>query len=227
LAVKCSLSDRQVKRVIKLLIAKRVIFVQRDGKGRAPNCYRFYLDESGNLIDRSSDNLSIDLGEGGDISDPVVVTSEARSSDTGVTQIIRTVNEPSMEIPKGDYYPQPFEDLWAAYPRRTGKKAAYRKVKTLLRRDVTYAMLQGAVEMYAISVKGTEPRFVKLAATFFGPDDHWREWADEPSVSVPVHKTVVSDADWEAELVKRHAESAPPPSDFAKTIRKQMMGGLK
>lgn len=70
-----------------------------------------------------------------------------------------------------------FEEAWAIYPRRpnNSKADARRAWQARVRSgEDQVAMLEG-VRRYAeyVQVKGTEPEFVKLASTFFGPGQHW------------------------------------------------------
>lgn len=80
-----------------------------------------------------------------------------------------------------DGYSADFETAWAKYPRRSGgnsKSAAFRAWQTRLRQGVAPADLIAGVVRYAafIRAKGDEgTAFVKMAATFFGPDENWRE----------------------------------------------------
>jgi hypothetical protein len=80
-----------------------------------------------------------------------------------------------------------FEIAWKAYPRRPGNpkgkaRRAYmaarlgRVVDGRARPPVEAAEILAGVENYAAFVQreGTPPHFVKHAATFFGPDEHWR-----------------------------------------------------
>jgi hypothetical protein len=87
LAVKCSLSERQVQRVLKILLAKRILSIQRYATKTTPVCYRFSMTRGGSL---RGDNLSSNDDTGGSPG----VTPEAESDTSDVTL---TVNEPSEE----------------------------------------------------------------------------------------------------------------------------------
>lgn len=79
-------------------------------------------------------------------------------------------------------YPADFEEAWSAYPDRQGgnpKKGAYRAWCATLKRGEDAAQLVEATKHYADYCRnkgkvGTE--YVKQAATFFGPDEPWREY---------------------------------------------------
>jgi DNA-binding MarR family transcriptional regulator len=85
-----------------------------------------------------------------------------------------------------DEYPPDFERLWAAYPQRRGensKKAAFKAYMATLGRDAKPADVLRAVKNYVSECKangtvGTQ--FVRMAATFLGRAEHWREWVGGP-----------------------------------------------
>lgn len=92
-----------------------------------------------------------------------------------------------LEMDAGRYlYPDAFEDAWSRYPDREGgnpKKAAYRAWRARVNDGMSPGKLSAAVRRYrdhceAEGKDGT--RYVLQAATFFGPDEHWMEWAKEP-----------------------------------------------
>ena len=68
-----------------------------------------------------------------------------------------------------------FSKLWKLYPRKVGRQAAYRKYVARRREGIAHEDLQRAVEQYAAEAKGREADYVKHCATFFGPDEHWKE----------------------------------------------------
>ncbi|WP_017760677.1 YdaU family protein [Pseudacidovorax intermedius] len=81
---------------------------------------------------------------------------------------------------RNGYSPE-FEQAWREYPSRTGhsKAEAHRAWKARLADGVTVSELLEGVKRYAAYCQAcrTEPRFVKHAATFFGPDQHYRsDW---------------------------------------------------
>lgn len=74
-------------------------------------------------------------------------------------------------------YPGEFESVWEVYPRHRGKKAAYRKVRALVRDGADPDHIREAAEKYRIRMEreGRQECHMKLARTFFGPDDWWIE----------------------------------------------------
>lgn len=106
-ATGCSLSERQVWRVIKALLAKGVIVLEKSGGGRASNVYYFPLDDRGSIAPRSTDNLTYPSPSSADADVIAPMTSEDRSTDTGVIGIKRNIIEPSVGPPADDPTPPP------------------------------------------------------------------------------------------------------------------------
>jgi hypothetical protein len=74
-------------------------------------------------------------------------------------------------------YSEEFEILWKAYPKTIGKKAAHAKYLATLKRGNDHPPLLSATLAYAKKMEGTEERYVKNGATFFGPQEPWRDFA--------------------------------------------------
>jgi hypothetical protein len=78
-------------------------------------------------------------------------------------------------------YSAEFEEFWAEYPKREGgnsKKGAHKAWNARLRSGVKAEDLILSAKRYAdqMQAKGNVgTSFVKQAATFLGPDEHWRE----------------------------------------------------
>ncbi|QGY29053.1 hypothetical protein [Pantoea cypripedii] len=87
--------------------------------------------------------------------------------------------EPSRNA-KQDYSPE-FETAWQAYPKRAGgnpKQTAWKHWNARIREGINPADMLAGVQRYAayISATGkTGTEYVKQAATFFGPDQHFAE----------------------------------------------------
>lgn len=92
-------------------------------------------------------------------------------------------SEQSCAKPSG--YSTDFELAWMAYPSRTGhsKAEAFKAWKARIADgEAVETILQG-INRYAAYCEAnhTEPRFVKHAATFFGPDRHYlNDWTVQP-----------------------------------------------
>lgn len=78
-------------------------------------------------------------------------------------------------------YPAEFEATWQAYPRRAGgnpKVAAFKSWQARRKAGVPADDLHAGVVRYAAYIAATGKagsEYVKQAATFFGPDEHFRE----------------------------------------------------
>lgn len=88
-------------------------------------------------------------------------------------------SEQSCAKPSG--YSVDFEQAWMAYPSRTGhsKAEAFKAWKARLADGEAVQTILDGVNRYATYCEAnhTEPRFVKHAATFFGPDRHYlNDW---------------------------------------------------
>lgn len=89
---------------------------------------------------------------------------------------------------KRNDYPAVFEAIWEVYPARPGdsKKAAYKAWTARINLGATPAQMLDGAKAYAAYVKAMriEPQFIKQAATFFGPGEHYAaDWT--PPVSQP------------------------------------------
>lgn len=91
----------------------------------------------------------------------------------------------------GTGYSPEFECVWEVYPSRpnNSKAGAWRAWKARVKAGESPAVLLAGARAYAAYVEreGTDPRYVKLASTFFGPDQHYRNdygqsHRDEPEI---------------------------------------------
>ena len=80
-------------------------------------------------------------------------------------------------------YTPEFEKAWDTYPRKVGKSAANTAWKATRRRGVDSEILLLTTSRYAAvcSSQRTEQRYIKHAKSFFGPDEPWRDYMDEPA----------------------------------------------
>lgn len=84
-------------------------------------------------------------------------------------------------------YTDDFEQAWSAYPKRSGgnpKPSAFRAWNARIRDGATPVELADGVRRYAAYCEATGKagtEYVKQAATFFGPDEHFREGWDAPT----------------------------------------------
>jgi len=109
-----------------------------------------------------------------------VVTVVPVGSDCGAQELYQEkyTNKEFVHVSKQpNQYSSDFEAFWAAYPRREGKRSAWRRWQARLRAGATADEMTAGAQTYASKIKqdGRETKFVKLAATFLGPDEHFRE----------------------------------------------------
>lgn len=82
----------------------------------------------------------------------------------------------------GNYiYPDEYENIYEAYPfSRGNKKAGWRKWAATRRRGISQEKLMKATKNYAkvCEADDTPANYVKHLRTFFGPDEHWREYLE-------------------------------------------------
>ena len=78
-------------------------------------------------------------------------------------------------------YPEGYEEIYDIYPYSRGNKGkGWRKWKATRNRKVSQDKLLKATKNYAkyVEVEGKEEKYVKHIATFFGPDEHWRDYLE-------------------------------------------------
>jgi len=78
-------------------------------------------------------------------------------------------------------YPIEFEGFWQIYPRKLAKKDALAKWTATLKKGASVDVLFMAAKNYAraMELAETEQPYIKHAATFLGPKEHWREFAEK------------------------------------------------
>lgn len=88
---------------------------------------------------------------------------------------LRAASKPAK--PKRNDYPPAFDEVWAAYPveRQGTKRTAFKAWSANVKRGVEPAEMALGLSRYLAHAEaiGTETRYLKLAATFFGPDEHF------------------------------------------------------
>ncbi|MDD4601484.1 hypothetical protein SDC9_04168 [bioreactor metagenome] len=77
---------------------------------------------------------------------------------------------------KGKEYSADFLAFWKAYPRKKEKGKAWRVWRTRLREKASAGEMIRAAKNYARDSKGTDDKFIKLAATFIGPDKPFMDY---------------------------------------------------
>lgn len=131
------------------------------------------------------------------------VSNESRRiSTTTSTTIYTTTNDllrPGSAHAERPSVTHEFEAAWRAYPRRPNNSRAKALRAYLARRKagVTADELLAGVQAYAgfVEQQRIEPRFIKQAATFFGPDRHWAEEYHAPPPLSPGERVLAMAAE--------------------------------
>ena len=103
-------------------------------------------------------------------------------------------------------YPDHFEKCWSHYPRKIGKKAAYKAYKARLKAGVTKEQLLAATINYAKECQGKEECYIKHGKTFYGPDDHYQDWLNVKSGSGRYDFVKCPSCGYQANTVKKGKE---------------------
>jgi len=135
--------------------------------------------------------------------DGETIVGHARGSrrDSSADKVEEYKKIKNISVTSGDVtapYSPEFEQLWAVYPKRSGsnsKRAAYRQYVARLKQGVSPTEMYDGVVRYAAYVEarglaGTE--LVKMASTFLGRDEHFRDRYELPppsatSTPAPTH----------------------------------------
>ena len=85
-----------------------------------------------------------------------------------------------------------FEALWASKPEakqgRHVRTATRKRIEKAIKGGATWSQLQSAMTNWAMSRRNEDPMFCMAAQKFYGPDEHWREYATdalEPKAESP------------------------------------------
>jgi len=77
-----------------------------------------------------------------------------------------------------------FTEAWNGYPRKVGKPAALKAFHARTVEGVPQEELVTAAKNYGEKRRGEDPQYTMLPATFFGPNERWKEYI-ELVVDVP------------------------------------------
>lgn len=213
LAVDTEQSVRSVQRALRDLeaadyIVRRPRFIEDENGARTTDAM---------VLSAPPDNMSPpgDTRDANDNMSPGVATvtpiSRERELSLGASapdpDTTRQLPPPVAKIVSNNY-PEPFEKTWLLYPkeRRTEKRGTYKAWRATVVRmvegekvDAHTAMLTlyHATKHYAAAMRakvaaGGSWDYVKLAATFYGPAEPWRDFIVRPAAPPPQRK------EWEA-----------------------------
>ena len=83
-------------------------------------------------------------------------------------------------------YSEDFESVWAIYPRRINKGGAFRAFQTTMRRGATVEQLMTATRNYAALRIGADENYTLHGATFFGPNERWKDFLVDKDATTKV-----------------------------------------
>jgi hypothetical protein len=224
LAHLCRCSVKTVQRARKKMIADGFLECLEAAVGQRVAEYRF--------IFKHAQVGGHSVSEGGHPV-PSGKTSGETTLSTQLKEESKEVSSSSDDEGASTYSPA-FEKLWANYPRKVDKKKAYRAAKARIKAGAKPSELAQAVDAYAafVAIEETETKYIKHAATFFGPDEPWREWLDgAPTPTAPAQLEEepsaprVPDFD-EAEYERVHTESVAPPKSTLADIKAKLRQNL-
>lgn len=121
------------------------------------------------------------------------------------------------KAPKSAYTTE-FEEAWAQYPTRPGnsKAAAFKAWTARIKAGATPEEMIGGTIKYAAYVKAerTEAHYIKQAATFYGPGEHFSaDWTVKRAPVVQRQQLSLDDARRAANDEARRRLRGGPPDD--------------
>jgi hypothetical protein len=102
--------------------------------------------------------------------------TEASTDESTLPISSETGDKPKKATSEIPPYQNEFDELWAIYPRKAGRKKAYTQLVATLRRGISLETLREAVQNYATVRSGQEEAYTLHAATFWGPSDRWEDY---------------------------------------------------
>ncbi|WP_027365088.1 replication protein [Desulfotruncus alcoholivorax] len=105
-----------------------------------------------------------------------------------------------------------FEKFWTVYPRKVEKQRAYRCWKIRIREGLAEGLtMEGLVRdlvdaakhyAYECQKNGTQQRYIKLAATFLGPDKPYMDWINAPAANAASNNQSNTQLNKKKELIR-------------------------
>jgi len=97
-----------------------------------------------------------------------------------------------------DYKDPWFQQFWEEYPRKIGKKPAFKAWNICIKAGANPAQIIDAAKAYALAAKrqGVDPRYLKYPQGWLN-DERWTDEADAPVAEVP-REQIVGTPEYEA-----------------------------
>ena len=164
LSIKSGLSLRAVTNARKELTQKeRIKWKSRNGNKAAQYTVNSFVGELQELYaDKVADNAT----------DKVT-----RKPTDSYTDNATTLNKHKHKQNINNIYPDEFEIFWKHYPRHEAKQTALKCWNARINQGESPDDMITGAKNYAASCKAkeTEPKYIKLPATFIGPDKHYMD----------------------------------------------------
>jgi len=110
---------------------------------------------------------------------------ERREKDLKIRDwMVKALQKEQDKIEKERIVAEWFEAVWEMYPRKDGKKEAFRHFRASVQTEAALNALHQALRNYLqhLASEGTEPRFIKAGSTWF---NNWRDWLERSPVGPP------------------------------------------
>lgn len=189
IARRTSMSPRTVQTHLGALRDRGLIRIVKPSGQHRPNEYAIVVENLMRRIQGGQD-VSSDGDQGSEICSPTEAPGEQPTAPRGAT----VAPDPSSTDPPerssfdrrsntSEAYEAGFAECWEHYPRKEARKAALKAYQARRRAGVSAQELLDATEAYAEAMVGTERQYRKIGATFYGPNEHWKDYlpeADKP-----------------------------------------------
>lgn len=110
------------------------------------------------------------------LGDVIYIQQSPSLAKLAKVEVVTGANKSNVKPSKKDYE-QAFEHLWQQYPRKEGKRGAFRHFKASVKNPEDFERVQTALANYKekIDTERVDPRFVKMGSTFFY---NWEDYVD-------------------------------------------------
>lgn len=87
----------------------------------------------------------------------------------------------------GEPFSTDFEATWQVYPRKEARKAAFKAYQARRREGIPAETLHDATVRFKVAMvyEHREAKLIKLGSTFYGPDEHWKDYLEPPPEEAP------------------------------------------
>lgn len=195
LADKAAVSTNTARSALQQFVADGWLEVVTESKGRNPSEYRFIGQPSNDC--GVEPTLQSEGGQPSNLEDPTLQSGES----SPLTNPREPKGHTNARTPR---VPEHFDSAWRHYPRKLNRKGAAKAYMARIREGAHPNELLQATRNYAAARRGEDPAFTMHGATFYGPNERWRDWLDPGPDVVAKPRTKANGAVPEA--IMRYAE---------------------